>query len=80
MRKFALVIAIALLAIIIAPVLAAYTDGQTACYGGDEILDGRTVYFDGERPGCVDGIGIRVAVPNPDGVFVTGPWLYWGAP
>ena len=74
---------LALIAVLtmVAPSMAAYTDGQVACYGIGATASGAedpsTVYFDGELPGCVDGIGIRLGVPTASGSLVSGPWLYW---
>jgi hypothetical protein len=63
-----------------APSMAAYTDGQAACYAGYTDARGSVVAFDGSLPGCVDGIGVRLGVPNVDGILVSGPWLYWAEP
>jgi len=67
----------ALLAAYVSPVSAVYSDGQMACYGGWEETTFSVMYFDGELPGCVDGIGPRLDVPTADGTLVSGPWLYW---
>jgi len=68
----------ALFLTLVAPALAGViSDDKAACYDGFTDASGSVVYFDGELPGCVDGVEPRFGVPNVDGVPVTGPWLYW---